>query len=90
MRRQRKVAQMKEQDKTPKKRSEQNGDKQSVRCRVQTVVIRMLKELTGYFNSVKMILSEMKVTLIEIKKNITGNQHKLQGINHACGYAWSG
>ena len=40
----------------------------------KTLVIRMLKELSGYFNSIKMIQSEMKETLIEIKK-------KLQGIN---------
>ena len=35
MRTQRNMAQMKEQIKTPEKRSKQNGDKQSIRCRVQ-------------------------------------------------------
>ena len=40
----------------------------------KTLVIRMLKELSGYFNNIKMIQSEMKETQIEIK-------NKLQRIN---------
>ena len=32
----------------------------------KTLVIRMLKELSGYYNSTKMIQSDMKETLIEI------------------------
>ena len=39
----------------------------------KTLVIRMLKELSGYFNSIKMIQSGMKETLIEIKSNLQGN-----------------
>ena len=35
MKRQRNMAQMKEQNKTPGKKPKQNGDKQSIRCRVQ-------------------------------------------------------
>ena len=35
----------------------------------KTLVIRMFKELSGYFKSIKMINSQMKETLIEIKKN---------------------
>ena len=35
MRRQQNVAHMKEQNKTPEKRTKQNEDKQSIRCRVQ-------------------------------------------------------
>ena len=38
----------------------------------KTLVIRMLKELTGYFNSIKKNNSEMKVTLSDIKKNLQG------------------
>ena len=34
----------------------------------KTLVIRMLKELTGYCNSIKKTQAEMKVTLSEIKK----------------------
>ena len=36
----------------------------------KTLVIMLLKELGGYFNSVKMIQSEMKDTLIEIKNDL--------------------
>ena len=32
----------------------------------------MLKELTGYFNSMKKTQAEMKVALSEIKKNLQG------------------
>ena len=39
----------------------------------KTLVIRMLKELSGYFNSIEMIQSEMKETLIDM--------NNLQGIN---------
>ena len=45
MRRQRNTAQMKEQNKTPEKELNK-GDKQLTRCRVQTLVIRMLSELS--------------------------------------------
>ena len=38
------MAQMKQQIKTPEK--ELNRDKQSIRCTVQTLVIRMLRELS--------------------------------------------
>ena len=36
----------------------------------KTLVIRMLKELTGYCNSIKKTQAEMKVTLSEIRKNL--------------------
>ena len=35
----------------------------------KTLVIRMLKELSEYLNSIKNVQSEMKDTLIEIKNN---------------------
>ena len=38
----------------------------------KTLVTRMLKELIGYFNSIKKSQAEMKVTLSEIKKNLQG------------------
>ena len=34
------------------------------------LVVRMLKELIGYFNSIKKTQAEMKITLSEIKKNL--------------------
>ena len=36
----------------------------------KTLVIRIFKELTGYFNNIKKTKSEVKVTLSEIKKNL--------------------
>ena len=38
----------------------------------KTLVIRILKELSGYFNSIKKTQAEMKLTLSEIKKNVQG------------------
>ena len=38
----------------------------------KTLVIKILKELIGYFNSIKKTQAEMKVTLSEIKKNLQG------------------
>ena len=43
----------------------------------KTLVIRMLKALTGYFNSIKTDQAEMKVTLIEIKKNSQGTSSEV-------------
>ena len=36
----------------------------------KALVIRMLKEHTGFFNSIKKTHKDMKVTLSEIKKNL--------------------
>ena len=38
----------------------------------KTLVIRMLKELTGYFNSINKTQADMKFILSEIKKKIKG------------------
>ena len=38
----------------------------------KTLVIRMLQELTGYFNSIKKTQAARKVALCEIKKNLQG------------------
>ena len=38
----------------------------------KTLVIRMLQELTGYFNSIKKTQAAMKVALCEINKNLQG------------------
>ena len=44
---------------------------------LKTLVIRMLKELSEHFNSIKKIQSEMKNTLIEIKNNLQGNNSRV-------------
>ena len=38
----------------------------------KTLVIRMLKELIGYFSSIKKTQAEMNFTLSEIKENLKG------------------
>ena len=68
MRRQRNMAQMKEHNKTPEKEPNKMETSNLRDPEFKTLVIRMLKELTGYFNSIKMMQSEMKVTLGKMKK----------------------
>ena len=69
MRGQRNMAHMKEQN--SRKRTEQTGDNLS-HAGFKILVIRMVKELIGYFNSIKKTQAEMKVTLSEIKENLQG------------------
>ena len=65
------MAQMKEQIQTPEK--ELNEMEISLSdAEFKTLVIRMLQELTGYFNAMKKTQAEMKVALGEIKKNRHG------------------
>ena len=42
-----------------------------------TLIITMLMELSEDLNSIKMIQSEMKSTLIEIKNNLQGNSSRV-------------
>ena len=70
MRRQRHMAQMKEQIKTPEKEQNKMEISNLSDAEFKTLVIRMLKELIGFFNSIKKTHAEMKVTLSEIKKNL--------------------
>ena len=68
------MAQMKEQNKTPEKELNKMEISNLSDAEFKTLVFRMLKELSGNFNSIKKTQAEMKVTLSEIKK-------KLQEIN---------
>ena len=70
MRRQRNMAQMKEQIKTLEKELSKMEIRNLSDAEFKTLVIRMPRELIGYFNSVKKIQVEMQVTLSEIKKNL--------------------
>ena len=72
MRRQRNIAQMKEQNKTPEKGVNKMEISSLSVGDLKALVIRMLQEFTGYFNSIKRTQAEMKVTLSEIKKNLQG------------------
>ena len=70
MRRQRNMAQMKEQIKTSEKELNEMEISNLSEAEFKTLVISMLKELSEDLNSVKKIQSETKNTLMEIKKNL--------------------
>ena len=74
MRRQRNTAQMEEQGKTPEKELNKMEISNLSKAEFKTLVIKMLKEYTGYFNSIKRTQEEMKVTLNEIKKKLQGTK----------------
>ena len=67
------MVQMKEQNKTSERELNEMEISNLSDAEFKTLVIGMLKELTGYFNSIKNIQVEMKVTLSKIKK-FTRNQ----------------
>ena len=69
-RRQRKVAQMKGQIKTPEKELNEMEISNLSDAEFKKLVIRMLEELSGYLNSIKKTQSEMKNKIIEINNNL--------------------
>ena len=66
------MAQMKEQNKTPEKELNKTEITNLSAAEFKTLLIRMLRELTGQENSIKKTQEEMKFTLSEIKKNLQG------------------
>ena len=66
------MAQMKEQNKTPDKELHEMEVTNLSDAEFKTHVIRILKELFGYFNIIKKTQAEMKFTLSEIQKNLQG------------------
>ena len=77
MKRQRNMAQMKEQIKTPEKELNKMDISNLSDTGFKTLVISMLKELSEDFSSIKKIQSEMKDTLNEIKNNLQGNNSRV-------------
>ena len=77
MRRQRNMVQMKEQIKTPEKELNKMEISNLSDAEFKTMVIRMLKELSEDLRSIKKIQSETKDTLMEIKKNLQGNNRRV-------------
>ena len=71
------MAQMKEQIKTPEKELNQMEMSNLSDAEFKILVIRMLKELSEDLSSIKKIQSEMKDTLVEIKKNLQGNKSRV-------------
>ena len=72
MRRQRNMAQMKEQNKTSEKELNKMETSNLSDAEFKTLVIRILKELSEDLNSIKKIQSAMKDTLTEIKNDLQG------------------
>ena len=62
------MAQIKEQNKTPEKEVNEMEITNLSVAEFKTLVIRMLRELIEYSNSIKKTQAVMKVTLSEIKK----------------------
>ena len=77
MRRQRNMAQVKEQIKTPEKELNKMEVSNLPDAEFKTLVIRMLKELSEKCNSIKNIQLEVKDTLTEIKNNLLGNNSRM-------------
>ena len=71
------MAQMKEQIKTPEKELNEMGISNLSDAEFKTLVIRMLEELSEDLSSIKKIQLETKDTLIEIKNNLQGNNHRV-------------
>ena len=71
MRRQRNMAQMKEETKSPEKELNKVEISNLSEAEFKTLVIRMLKEQH------KKTQAEMKVTVSEIKKTLQGSSHKI-------------
>ena len=70
MRRQRNMAQMKEQNKTPEKELNKMEISNLSDAEFKTLLIRMLKELSEDLNSIKKNQTEVKNTLIGVKDNV--------------------
>ena len=77
MRRQRNMAQMKEQVKTLEKELNKMVISNPSDAEFKTLVVRMFKELSEDLSSIKYIQSEMKDSLIEIKNNLQGNNSRV-------------
>ena len=69
MKRQKNMAQMKEEIKTSEKELNEKEIANLSDAEFKTLVIRMLQELIEYGNNIK---EEMKIILTEIKKNLQG------------------
>ena len=68
---------MKEHIKTPEKQLNKREISNLSDAEFKTLVIRLLKELSEDLNGIKKIQSETKDTLIEIKKNLQGNNSRV-------------
>ena len=86
MRRQRNMAQMKEQVKTPEKELNKVEISNLSDAEFKTLVIRMLKDLSEDFSCIKKIQAETKDELIEIKDNLQGNNSRVDEAENQINY----
>ena len=77
MRRQRNMAQVKEQIKTPEEGLNKMEISKLLDSEFKTLFIKMLRELSEDLSSIKKIQSETKDTLIEIKNNLQENNTRV-------------
>ena len=89
MRRQRNMAQMKEKNKTPEKELNKTEISNLSGTEFKTLVMRVLKELIGCFNSIKKTQAEMKFTLSEIKKNLQGIDNAVDEAENQINDIWN-
>ena len=75
-RRQRNMAPMKEQIKTPERELNNMEISNILVAEFKTLFIRMFKELSKDLSSIKKIQSDTKDTLIEIKNNLQRNNNR--------------
>ena len=71
------MAQIKEQIKTPEKEPKKMEIRNLSEPEFKALFIKVLKEFTEDLSSITKIQSETKDTLIEIKKNIQGNNSRV-------------
>ena len=72
------MAQMKAQIKTPEKELNAMEISNLSDAEFKILVIKILKELSEDFNSIKKIQAEMKDTLIKIKNNLQENNSRMK------------
>ena len=77
MKKQRNMAQMKEQIRSPEKELKGRRISNLSHAEFKPLAIRMLKELSEDLNNIKKIQSETKDTLIEINYHLQGNNRRV-------------
>ena len=80
MRKQRNMAQLKEQIKTPEKELNKMEISNLSDAEFKTLVIRMFKELGEDLSSIKKIQQGIKDSLIEIKNTLQGNTSRMDEV----------
>ena len=82
MRRQRNMAQMKQQNKTTEKELNEVEISNLTDTELKTLVIGMLEKISEDLNSINKSQSEVKDSLIEIKNNLQVNNSRVAEAKH--------